>query len=71
MPISLKIFSSVKSNFMLLLPNDRFSKVSQLSRQSLKSYNSKFVMDKCARNNYGVTLKFRFFYAGFYCIPFS
>ena len=36
-----------------------FSKVSSPSRQSLKSYNAKFVMDKCARNKYGATLIFQ------------
>ena len=35
---------------------EHFPKVSRSSRQSLKSYNPKFVMDKCARKNYGVTL---------------
>ena len=35
---------------------EHFPKVSPPSRQSLKSYNAKFVMDKCARNKYGVTL---------------
>ena len=32
---------------------EHFPKVSPPSRQSLKSYNAKFVMDKCARNKYG------------------
>ena len=36
---------------------EHFPKVSPPSRQSLKSYNAKFVMDKCARNKYGATLK--------------
>ena len=35
---------------------EQFPIVSKLSRQSLKSYNPKFVTDKCASNNYGVTL---------------
>ena len=35
---------------------EHFPKVSPPSRQSLKSYNAKFVMDKCARNKYGATL---------------
>ena len=36
---------------------EHFPKVSPPSRQSLKSYNAKFVMDKCARNKYGATLR--------------
>ena len=35
---------------------EHFPKVSPPSRQSLKSYNANFVMDKCARNKYGATL---------------
>ena len=35
---------------------EHFPNVSPPSRQSLKSYNAKFVMDKCARNKYGATL---------------
>ena len=35
---------------------EHFPKVSPPSRQSLKSYNAKFVMDKCARKKYGATL---------------
>ena len=35
---------------------EHFPKVSPPSRQSLKSYNAKFVMDKYARNKYGATL---------------
>ena len=35
---------------------EHFPKVSPPSRQRLKSYNAKFVMDKCARNKYGATL---------------
>ena len=37
---------------------EHFPKVSPPSRQSLKSYNAKFVMDKCARNKYGATLNY-------------
>ena len=33
------------------------TKVSLQSRLSRESYNAKFSMDKCARTNYGVTLK--------------
>ena len=40
---------------------EHFPKVSPPSRQSLKSYNAKFVMDKCARNKYGVTLSVNVF----------
>ena len=32
-------------------------KVSLQSRLSRESYDAKFGMDECARNNYGVTLK--------------
>ena len=38
---------------------EHFPKVSPPSHQSLKSYNAKFVRDKCARNKYGATLKVR------------
>ena len=34
-----------------------FLKVSLESRLSRESYNAKFGMDECARNNYRVTLK--------------
>ena len=36
-------------------------KVSLQSRLSRESYDAKFGMDECARNNYGVTLKHRLF----------
>ena len=36
---------------------EHFPKVSPPSRQSLKSYNAKFVMDMYARNKYGATLR--------------
>ena len=34
---------------------EHFLKVSRPLRQSLKSFNPKFVMDMCASNNNGVT----------------
>ena len=34
-----------------------FPKVSLQSRLSRESYDAKFGMDKCARNNYGATLE--------------
>ena len=34
-------------------------KVSLQSRLSRESYDTKFGMDECARNNYGVTLKLK------------
>ena len=40
---------------------EHFPKVSLPSRQSLKSYNAKFAMDKCNRNKYGATLTITIF----------
>ena len=37
--------------------DEQFPKVSLPSCQSLKSYNPKFVIDKCAQNKYGATLR--------------
>ena len=36
--------------------DEQFPKVLPPSRQSLKNYNPKFVIDKCARKKYGATL---------------
>ena len=62
-----RIASNIKNIFIQLnrilyyyyrMIGEHFPKVSPPSRQSLKSYNAKFVMDKCARNKYGATLKY-------------
>ena len=39
------------SYFYYRMIGEHFPKVSQSSRQNLKSHNTNFVMDECARNN--------------------
>ena len=59
MAISLKIFLQLNriSYYYYRMIGEHFPEVSQSSCQSLKSYNTKFVMDDCAQNNHGVALR--------------